>query len=43
MFIVGGLNSIESTLPGTAQTVVEGILALMATYFHINPSQNYQA
>lgn len=41
MFIVGGVNAIVPFMPAEAQTIVMGVLGLLATYFHVNPSQNY--
>jgi hypothetical protein len=41
MFVIGGLNSIIPVLPASVQTVAMAVLGIMATYFHVNPSQNY--
>jgi hypothetical protein len=43
MFIVGGVNAIAHVLPADLQTVVMGALSLATMYFHINPSQSYNA
>lgn len=42
MFVVGGLNAITPVLPPNVQAVVVALLGVLATYFHVNPSQNYQ-
>lgn len=41
MFVVGGLNAIVPVLPADLQTGLMALLGIAATYFHINPSQNY--
>lgn len=41
MFIVGGTNAIVSFIPTGLETPVMGLLGLLATYFHVNPSQSY--
>jgi len=41
MFVVGGLNAIVPVLPASVQTIAMAILGLLATYFHVNPSQTY--
>lgn len=41
MFVIGGVNAILPMIPAGAQTFVMAILAIMAWYFHINPSQTY--
>ena len=41
MFVIGGVQAIEQTLaPGTF-IALQGVLSLVATYFKLNPSQNY--
>lgn len=41
MFIIGGVNAIVPVLPADVQTIAMAVLGIAATYFHINPSQNY--
>ena len=41
MFVVGGVNAVSPFLPLASVPYVEGILALLGMYFHLNPSQNY--
>lgn len=42
MFFVGGGNAIVPVLPASFQAIVMLALSALATYFHVNPSQNYQ-
>lgn len=42
MFIVGGTNAIVAYLPAGLEPVVMAALGVLATYFHITPSQNYK-
>lgn len=41
MFITGGINAVTQFIPASLQVVVMGLLSVAATYFHVNPSQNY--
>jgi len=41
MFLIGGFEAITSMIPEGISTFVLGFLALLATYFKMNPSQNY--
>lgn len=41
MFLIGGLNAINPFIPVYAVPYVQGFLALLATYFKMYPSQNY--
>lgn len=41
MFVIGGLNAVVPVLPAALQTVLMAILGIAATYFHINPTQQY--
>jgi hypothetical protein len=41
MFLIGGVNAVMPLFPVTTAPVVLGLLAILAVYFHINPSQNY--
>ncbi len=43
MFVVGGGNAIVPVMPADFQAVVMFALSGLATYFHVNPSQNYNA
>lgn len=42
LFVINGLNGVHSMIPSTVVPYLDGALALLATYFHVNPSQNYQ-
>lgn len=37
MFIIGGVGEIRDLLPASSLVYVEGGLALLATYFRVNP------
>ena len=41
MFVIGGLNGIMAFMPAGLQAILMGVLGIMATYFHLNPSQTY--
>jgi len=41
MFIMGGFQAIEVTMTPQVFLFVQGGLSLLATYFKINPSQDY--
>lgn len=41
MFLVGGGNALVPVLPADIQVGVLGLLGVLATYFHTNPSQTY--
>jgi hypothetical protein len=41
MFVIGGTNAVSSFIPTGLEPVVMLVLGGLATYFHINPSQNY--
>lgn len=41
MFLVGGVSAVQSFIPVQYTGLVEGVLGLLAMYFHINPSQEY--
>lgn len=41
MFVVGGLNQTTQFLSPEAATTLTGLLGILATYFHLNPSQQY--
>ncbi len=43
MFVVGGGNAVVPVLPANIQAVAMFALGALATYFHVNPSQNYNA
>lgn len=43
IFVVNGGNAIVGVLPPTVQTIVTGLLGILAVYFHTNPSQTYNA
>jgi hypothetical protein len=39
--IMNSLNANMQFIPGDVVPYVNGVLALAAMYFHVNPSQNY--
>ncbi len=41
MFIIGGTNGVMGLIPTGSVIYVQGALSLLATYFHVNPSQTY--
>lgn len=41
MFLIGGINAVMGVIPAADVVYVQGTLALVAMYFHVNPSQNY--
>lgn len=41
LFVINGVTAIHSSIPANLVPVVDGVLAILATYFHVNPSQNY--
>lgn len=42
MFLIGGVNSIHEMIPPVFVTVLEAGLGLLATYYKLSPSQNYE-
>jgi membrane protein DedA with SNARE-associated domain len=40
MFIVGGVNA-TTVLPSSIVEPLMGVLALLGSYYHVNPSQTY--
>ncbi len=41
MFVIGGVEAISGLIPGALLPYVQGVLGLLAMYFKINPSQDY--
>jgi hypothetical protein len=41
MFIVGGVNATTNVLPSSIVEPLMALLALLGSYFHVNPSQVY--
>lgn len=41
IFCFNGFQAIEPSLDPSVQTIVNAVLMLLASYFHINPSQSY--
>ena len=41
MFLIGGVEAISTFIPEGLSTVLLGALGLLATYFKLNPSQEY--
>lgn len=42
-FLINAVPQFESVVPVMYKPLVDAILGLMAVYFHLNPSQNYDA
>ena len=42
MFLVGGVEGIAQFIPDSFEPVILGGLGLLATYFKLNPSQDYK-
>ncbi len=42
IFIINGFNGIHNSLPTSIIMPLDAVLGLLATYFHINPSQDYK-
>lgn len=43
MFVIGGGSAIDPILPAVVQVPLMAVLGSLGTYFHVNPSQNYNA
>lgn len=41
LFLVSGVTAIRAFIPTGLQPIIDGVLSLLAIYFHTNPSQNY--
>jgi len=41
MFLIGGVEAIESVIPAGLLPIILGGLGLLAAYFKMNPSQEY--
>jgi len=41
MFLIGGVEAIASVIPAGLLPIILGGLGLLATYFKMNPSQEY--
>ena len=41
MFIINGISGIRESINPTALTLIDTVLTVVATYLHVNPSQNY--
>lgn len=41
MVVIAGVPAIKDQIPATIQPVVQLVLALLAGYFKLNPSQSY--
>lgn len=41
MFVIGGLNALVPVVPAGLQTFIVFLLAVLASYFHINPTTTY--
>lgn len=42
-FLLNGVTAIHSSIPSGFVPVIDGILGILTVYFHINPSQAYNA
>ena len=41
MFLYNGVMAIHNLIPVSFAPLVDGLLSIVAVYFHMNPSQNY--
>ena len=41
MFVIGGVDGISGFIPAQLMPYIQGVLALLAMHFKINPSQDY--
>jgi hypothetical protein len=41
MFLIGGGNALVPVLPSGLQATAMGLLACLAAYYHVTPSQQY--
>lgn len=41
MFLIGGVQAIQSSIPVGDVMYVQGFLGILAVYFKLNPSQSY--
>lgn len=42
-FLLNGYNAISPSVSPDVAVIVNAVLMMLATYFHVNPSQNYTA
>lgn len=42
LFVINGVAGIHDTIPVNLLPFIDGILGILAIYFKLNPSQNYQ-
>lgn len=43
LFVINGVDGIRESIPSNIGTLVDLVLGVLATYFHVNPSQQYKA
>ena len=43
LFIINGVGAIHNSIPANWLTVIDPIIGLLAIYFKVNPSQNYNS
>ncbi len=41
LFLINGVSAIHSYIPSAALPLVDGLISILAVYYHVNPSQNY--
>jgi len=41
LFIINGITGIRENINPSALTLIDTVLTVVATYLHVNPSQNY--
>jgi hypothetical protein len=41
LFLVNGVSAIHSSIPAQYLPIVDGVISILAVYFHVTPSQNY--
>lgn len=42
MFVIGGIEAVKPSLSPQVFTAIQGVLSVVAIYFKLNPSQNYE-
>ena len=42
MFVVGGFEAVKPSLSPQVFTSIQGVLSVLAIYFKLNPSQDYE-
>ncbi len=43
LFVINGVSGIHDSIPANYVTIVDTVLSLLATYFHVSPRQSYNS